>query len=106
MLAVTLGGCSKRDSSFDNHTDTNFANLQPLQACGGFHPDFCLEWQDGDATYQVLICFGCYEVKCYGPRTELWCDIQESAYDQFKKVLRKYRKSRPAPVGNQLPYQQ
>src|SRR5438034_231195 len=25
--------------------------------CGGFHPDYCMEWQNGDDTYDALLCF-------------------------------------------------
>ncbi len=27
--------------------------------CGGFHPDFVVEWHVGEDRFRVLICFGC-----------------------------------------------
>src|SRR5262249_3316064 len=64
-----------------------------------FHPDYCAEWQDGKDVYQVLICFGCHEVKCYGPKVDLYCDINSEAYKEFEKVLKPYRKNRPEKKG-------
>lgn len=64
--------------------------------CGGFHPDYLAEWRVGEATYRFLICFGCPEVKVYGPDKSLRCDIQQEAYEKLKEALNKYRKNRPA----------
>jgi hypothetical protein len=67
--------------------EATFKKWGGLKKCGGFHPDFCVEWRNGEDVYQVLICFGCHEVKCYGPKQELYCDIQEDAYKQFTAIL-------------------
>jgi hypothetical protein len=63
--------------------------------CGGYHPDYCIEWHVGPNVYQALICFGCCEVKSYGPRAEPYCDIQGDALDKFKSILKPYQKNRP-----------
>ena len=65
------------------------------KACGGYHPDYCLTWKDGDATYQLLICFGCQEMKLYGPNSELIVDIGEEAFRAFEAALKKHRDQRP-----------
>jgi hypothetical protein len=75
--------------SFEPHSD--------YKLCAGFHPDYCIEWQVSGKVYRCLICFGCYEVKAFGPKTELYCDIAKEAYDQFKEVLQPYRNQRPKP---------
>lgn len=62
------------------------------RACGGFHPDYCIEWIAQGATYQLLVCFGCGEARCYGPKRVLWFDFDRPAFDS---VLGKYRKNRP-----------
>lgn len=46
----------------------NFAPWGGAKACGGFHPDFCLEYQDGEETHRVLLCFGCHEMNTSGLR--------------------------------------
>jgi hypothetical protein len=65
------------------------------KACGGFHPDYAIEWHDGNDVYRVLICFGCYEIKVFGPRNSLYCDIASDAYKKFERILKPYRKNRP-----------
>ena len=64
--------------------------------CGGFHPDYCLAWSDGDTTYHLLICFNCHEMKLFGPKSNLILDIREDAYEAFKKTLKSYRAQRPS----------
>ena len=63
--------------------------------CGGFHPDYCLSWTAGDATYELLICLGCQEMRLYGPRLELHLDIRDDAYESFAGRLKKYHDQRP-----------
>ena len=63
--------------------------------CGGYHPDYCLTWKDGEATYQLLICFGCHEMKLYGPKSELIVDIGDDAFKAFAAALKKHRDQRP-----------
>jgi hypothetical protein len=69
--------------------------LGVTKLCGKYHPDYCIEWQDGKDVYQVLVCFGCCEVRCYGRKADLYCDIQKEAYREFEKILKPYRKNRP-----------
>src|SRR6266404_3715392 len=63
-----------------------------IKLCGQFHPDYCIEWRTGKQVYQVLICFGCQEVKCFGPQVELYLDIKSETYAEFEKILKAYRK--------------
>jgi len=67
-----------------------------VKACGGFHPDYCVEWDVQGNVYQMLICFGCEEIKCFGPSQQLYCDVGNAGLKQFGEVLKKYRKNRPA----------
>ena len=66
-----------------------------LKRCGGFHPDYAMVWKDGDAAYEVLVCFGCKEAKLYGPKTELLVDIAEEAIPKLQALLRKPQRTRP-----------
>src|SRR5262249_17395095 len=73
----------------------SFNRYSSGKKCDEFHPDYCIEWQVGDDTYRALICFGCHEMKAYGPNLVLLCDIRSDPYKAFKKVLESYRKNRP-----------
>ena len=59
--------------------------------CGGYHPDYCLRWEDDTDTYDLMICFGCCEMKFYGPENYLIADIKA----EFETLLEKYRDQRP-----------
>ncbi len=48
----------------------SYAAYSGEKKCGGFHPDHAVEWTAGGRTYQVLICFGCFEAKIYGPKAK------------------------------------
>jgi hypothetical protein len=75
--------------------EQSFRPFTGYKACGGFHPDWCVGWATSAGEYLCLICFGCHEVKVYGPESELYCDIQDDVYKQLKATLKKYRKNRP-----------
>ena len=48
--------------------------LEPFSGekrCGGFHPDYAVEWSVGGKIRSGLICFGCGEVMIYGPTGEV-----------------------------------
>jgi hypothetical protein len=64
--------------------------------CGGFHPDYLVEWRVGDKEYRVLICFGCHEVKVFGPDKTLRCDMAGETKKALQDVLKTYQKNRPA----------
>lgn len=71
--------------------------------CGGFHPDYAVEWRAGKDRYRLLLCFGCGEGKLFGP--DLRSRNELGNYDfnvenvGWEKVLRKYVKHRPTSVN-------
>lgn len=69
------------------------------KGCGGFHPDYCVEWQVGQESCRALICFGCGETMLFGPNIEIYCDIAEKngAQGLLWKLLEPYQKNRPGP---------
>jgi hypothetical protein len=73
----------------------SFLQWQGEKKCGGFHPDYCVEYHVGSAAYRFLICFGCHEVKVYGPESSLRCDIRGEAYQELQGLLAKHQKNRP-----------
>lgn len=83
----------------------SFSHFGGSKMCGGFHPDYCLVWKNGEATFQALFCLGCHEVKIYGPQIAWYGDIGKEAYEKFRSLLTKYRDQRPAsqpPKTNDL----
>jgi uncharacterized sulfatase len=63
--------------------------------CGGYHPDYCLEWRDGEDIFRAQICLGCHEITFFGKDLEIYCDIHEDAFEKLEPVLKKYQKNRP-----------
>jgi hypothetical protein len=74
---------------------SSLRSWRSLKRCGPFHPDYCLEFQDGMERYRVLICFGCFEVKCYGPDLEFYGDVTDEVAKELATILKPYRKNRP-----------
>ena len=72
-----------------------FAEWGGTKLCGGYHPDYAIEWMDGDESYFALICLGCHEAKLFGPSGRLYCDIPDATYEVLKALLLKYRVNRP-----------
>lgn len=77
--------------------ENSFRQWPGEKLCDGFHPDYLAEWRASAASYQILICFGCGEVKAFGPDRSLRCDIERGKERELDGVLKKYRKNRPVP---------
>lgn len=78
-------------------TPGTFPEFSGPKKCGGFHPDWAVEWKVGDDTYRALLCFGCHEAKIFGLQEDVYTDIGVEAYRQLKDLLNAYRANRPAP---------
>jgi len=63
-----------------------------MKMCGGFHPDFALLWNSGGQAYEAQICFGCQEIKLFGPSSELYADLAPETFSALRSVLRHYGK--------------
>lgn len=63
--------------------------------CGGFHPDYAVQFKVGREQWNVLICLGCHEVQFLGPKVVLHCDLTDDAFEQLSKTLERYHKNRP-----------
>jgi hypothetical protein len=73
-----------------------FTAWQGEKKCGGFHPDYMVQWKEGDAIYRVLICFGCGEITAYGPKGAVRLDMGEAG-KALQATLKRYRALRPKP---------
>jgi hypothetical protein len=69
--------------------------------CGGFHPDYAVEWSAQGRVYRCLICFGCFEARFEGPQGESYLhDLRREVHGREVRmrlldVLKVYRKNRP-----------
>jgi hypothetical protein len=69
--------------------------------CGGFHPDWCIEWQAGDEKVQCQVCFGCKEVKFFSAKHSLHADVTTEVMEKLEPALMKYQKQRPPHLRGQ-----
>lgn len=72
-----------------------FGRYRGRKMCGGYHPDWCLEFKNGDDVYRVQLCFGCHEARLFGPKNEVFSDLDEDALKKLVAILRPLRKNRP-----------
>lgn len=76
----------------------NEKSFQPwagVKKCGGFHPDYLVEFTAGKDVVRMLVCFGCLEVKLHGPNSEVYVDMSDDGLHGLEKVLKPYRENRP-----------
>lgn len=72
-----------------------FIPWKDWKRCGGFHPDFCLEWNLGSNIYRVLICFSCDEILISTPTASSKWDLRRSYKPFVYDSLIRYQKNRP-----------
>ena len=66
------------------------------KACGGFHPDYAVQWADGDGSrFFALICFGCHEIIYSDGKNQYRYDFENEPFEKLKKELAPYAKKRP-----------
>ena len=66
--------------------------------CGGFHPDYAVEFNTGKHRFVVLLCFGCGEGKIFNVGSEWRFNMSLEP----REVLEAYQKNRP-PNENRFP---
>jgi hypothetical protein len=76
--------------------ERSFKRYRGPKVCGGYHPDYCVEWKTGDAATRALVCLECGEVKIFGLRSELHCDLSPESGKRLSQWLSTYQKNRPA----------
>lgn len=72
---------------------SNYTRFLGEKRCGGFHPDYAVEWSDGDKVYLILFCFGCDEVLIIDGKNTYRYDYQ--LIDDNKKLFTTYELKRP-----------
>lgn len=48
-----------------------FTSLPVFRMCGGFHPDYSIEFHDSSGDYEIQLCLGCGEIRIYGPKNRV-----------------------------------
>lgn len=86
--------CEKKLRELSCNAGT-FTRWQGAKACGGFHPDWLLEFKDGPELYYLQICFGCQEARLFNAAGQIDCDLSERSLRQFTTLLQPLHKNRP-----------
>jgi len=73
----------------------SFKRYDGNKKCSGYYPEYCVEWNAGEAVTQALICLDCREIKMFGPKCELHCDLSNEAVAGLTPLLSPYQKNRP-----------
>ena len=71
----------------------NYTKFSGEKKCGGFHPDYALEWSDGDKRYSILFCYGCSEVLVVDGKRTYRYDFKFT--DDLKKLFTAFKSKRP-----------
>jgi hypothetical protein len=72
-----------------------FGIYRGAKLCGGFHPDWCVEFKKDSDVYQMLVCFGCREVRLYGPRNQVFSDLDKGTMKSLRELLTPLQKNCP-----------
>jgi hypothetical protein len=67
----------------------DYQSFKPYEGgkfCGGFHPDFCVEWKADGRAYYMLICLGCSESVFITPTDKTTFDFNDAAWKSFAQI--------------------
>ena len=71
-------------------TPRSFKEFSGFKLCGWFHPNDALVWTKGKRVVKIHVCLTCHEIKIFHSRLEIYCEIDNDAYQQllgFGKAL-------------------
>ena len=64
----------------------SFRKFGGFKLCGGFHPNFALVWTKDEITVELHVCLTCHEIKLFQSRLEIYCEMDDDAYQQFLQL--------------------
>lgn len=64
----------------------SFRKFGGFKLCGGFHPNFALVWTKDEIAVEIHICLTCHEIKFFKSRLEIYCEMDDDAYQQFLQL--------------------
>ena len=72
----------------------SFGPRRGAAGCGGFHPDWCLAWPNGEEQWYAMLCFGCHELMVFKNEERIiYCVIRDDT--GLEKLLGPLRTNRP-----------
>ena len=90
-----------QDAEYLSELLSDPAAYQPWKGeklCGGFHPDYAVEWHVGTSRYRALVCLGCGEFQLSRPgfwaRTKRY-EMNLATGESLVQRIGSYRKHRP-----------
>jgi hypothetical protein len=92
---ITIEGADAEQLTALLSSKKAFRAYEKTKRCGGFYPEYCVEWKKGQTATQCLICLECGDVKMFGANNELHCDFSVDAQQKLKQLLGHYQKNRP-----------
>jgi hypothetical protein len=63
------------------------------KACGGFHPDFVIQFKQKEEIVTIQLCFGCSEARMYKNDRIVYCDLKNCL--MLQAILEDYYDNRP-----------
>ena len=69
------------------NTPKTYKQFRGFKFCGGFHPDFSFVYRCKAGELEIQLCLTCHEIKLFQNRTEVYCDIESSAYEEIYKLI-------------------
>jgi hypothetical protein len=76
-------------------TEASYEPFSGEKRCGGFHPDYTVEWGTGPESCFVHICFGCEEFKVFWKDVATRTNIEKKTAESLRSILKNYRSERP-----------
>jgi hypothetical protein len=73
----------------------NLTEWKEHKTCGGFHPDWSLNWRRGWSKDRALICFSCEEIIYISGDYQLRYNLTATATKQLKSLLNPFKAKRP-----------
>ena len=64
----------------------SFRRFGGFKLCGGFHPNFALVWTKDETAGEIHVCLTCHEIKLFQSRLEIYCEMDDDAYQQFLQL--------------------
>ena len=83
--------------------DSLFFRYRSPKMCGGFHPDWCLVFDE----VQILLCFGCAEARLYSADESVFAELyddptKQETYKWLGRTLTTYRKNCPLTTDAEM----
>jgi hypothetical protein len=73
-------------------SEATFRRHDGKKRCGGYSPEYGVEWKAGADSTRALICLECLEVKLFDAKHELYCDLNPEVRQSLESSLSRYRR--------------